>query len=77
MTIDTTELSLLVFDLIERLSNDHAETKDVKLGIVAVIVEVEGNFDGNAKTWIEYHCSDPRRWVQQGLFNAANRTASF
>lgn len=66
MSIDTTALSQTALDLIERLAEDH-EDDDREIGVVALVVEI----NGEDATWIEYRCSDQRKWIQAGLFDRA------
>lgn len=70
--LDTTKLSTLALDLIERLAEDHAG-RPTEVGMVALVVEINGEYQGDQVTWVEYRCTDTRRWVQVGLFQAAER----
>lgn len=69
--LDTTKLSTLALDLIESLAEAHDE--DAEVGTIALVVEVNGAHEGEPATWVEYRCTDPRRWIQAGLFDAAGR----
>lgn len=73
MALDTTRLGTVAAELMERLINDHADTDGAHVGVVAVVAEVTGSIDGEECTWIEYRCSDSRRWIQAGLFDHAIR----
>lgn len=66
MSVDTTTVGVLVADLVESMAAEYAKD-DVRIGTVAVVVEVEGE----NWTWVRYRCSDPRGWVQEGFFQAA------
>ena len=65
--LDTTAVGHLAAQLMDRLTEEYGE--DAEIGTVAVVVEVEM---GNA-TAITYRCTDARRWIQVGLFGAAQR----
>jgi hypothetical protein len=84
MALDTTDLSKLALELIERLANDYEDWDEVETGVVALVVEVSGrNPDLSSEeqeeigedepnfTTIEYRCSDPRRWIQAAIFARA------
>lgn len=67
MPIDSSPLAQLVAEYMDDLEDEH--DGDVTLGIVAIVVEV----NGDDWTAVQYRCSDERRWVQLGLFDAAKR----
>lgn len=67
MGIDTTAMGVLVAELMDTVAVEYGE--DVKLGTIAVIVEI----NGDEWTQVRYRCSDPRSWVQEGFFLAAQR----
>ncbi len=69
MSLDTTKLSTLALDLIERLAADYEDTPSAEVGVVALVVEI----DSEEVTYVEYRCSDQRKWVQAGLFETAVR----
>lgn len=73
MSLDTTSLSTLALELIERLATDHEDTEDAEVGTVALVVEINGRYEDQEATWVEYRCTDSRRWIQIGLFEAATR----
>jgi hypothetical protein len=77
MALDTTELSKLALELIERLADDYEDWEKVKTGVVGLVVEVNGKHPemDNEVTVIEYRCSDPRRWVQGAIFDRAKHAA--
>lgn len=68
---DTTRLGQVAAELMERLAEDHEDTENARVGVVALVVEIDGETDGEGATWIEYRCSDSRRWIQAGLFDRA------
>jgi hypothetical protein len=69
VALDLTRLGELAAELMEALEDEHGE--EARLGVVAVVVEVTGADD--EWTAVQYRCSDPRRWIQSGLFAAAGR----
>lgn len=45
-----------------------------KIGVVALVVELDWPAEEEGRpgsTEVLYHCNDPRRWVQKGIFQAA------
>jgi hypothetical protein len=74
-TVDTTRLGQLAAELMDRIAEEYAEADGTPtLGIVAVVAEVNvDRDDGTGWTSVDYRCSDSRRWVQVGLFDAAKR----
>lgn len=71
------KVGIIAADLMERLEDDYKDFDDVEIGIVAVVVEVnyvDRQDDGVSA--VEYRCSDERRWIQHGLFEAARRAVT-
>ncbi len=68
---DLSELGKIAAELIDQLELDY-ERDDVQVGVVALVVEITDS-DGDW-TAIQYRCSDPRRWIQLGLFETARRS---
>jgi hypothetical protein len=60
-------MGVLVAELMDAIAGEYGE--DAKVGTVAVVVEI----DGDEWTQVRYRCSDPRSWVQEGFFLAAQR----
>lgn len=60
-------MGVLVAELMDTIAGEYGE--DVTVGTVAVVVEI----DGGEWTQVRYRCSDPRSWVQEGFFLAAQR----
>lgn len=92
MPLDTTELSTLSLELIERLADDYEDWADVQVGVVSLVVEINGmppeddlpddvrelaETDRPGATVIEYRCSDSRRWIQWAIFRRAAAAASY
>jgi hypothetical protein len=73
MSLDLGDLGVIAAELMERLEEDYADKESARLGVVAVIAEVEWDDGDSEITAVEYRCSDGRRWVQSGLFTAAER----
>jgi hypothetical protein len=73
--MDTTRLGHVAADLMDHIAEEYGATDGVTLGIVAVIAEVDlPDSDGEPGwTTVQYRCSDARRWIQAGLFDAARR----
>jgi hypothetical protein len=65
VSVDTTAMGVLVAELMDTIADEYGE--DVKIGTVAVVVEL----DCDEWTQVRYRCSDPRSWVQEGFFRAA------
>lgn len=66
------ELGVLAAELMERLHDDYGAKDGAELGVVAVVAEI--NYGGEEGVCVvEFRCSDNRRWVQHGLFAAAQR----
>lgn len=73
MTLELRQIGELTAQLMERLEEDYADI-EAEVGVVAVIVELNYvHSNGDDISAIEYRCSDGRRWVQTGLFDAAKR----
>lgn len=70
---DLHQLGLISAELIDRLEEDYRDA-EIEVGVVALVVEVTSHKD--EWTAIEFRCSDPRRWIQLGLFDAAARACS-
>lgn len=78
MSLDTARAGVLAVELIERLAEQYENDPDmegVEVGTMALVVELSGKYKGEEATWVEYRCSDARRWVQIGFFQAALRVA--
>jgi hypothetical protein len=63
-------------ELMERLEDTTvlADGETGRVGIVAVVAEVTVDEPaGPGRTHVTYRCSDPRRWIQAGLFEQARR----
>jgi hypothetical protein len=73
MMLDTTELGELALQLIDQLADSHQDDEEVSIGVMSIVVEINGTYEGQGSTWVEYRCSDPRVWIQNGLFAAAQR----
>jgi hypothetical protein len=77
--MDTTKLTESVFGLIDHVGESLKHVEDTSIGTVAIVVEVNGmvpdsdHGEGGSATWVLYRCTDDRRWVQAGLFDAAKR----
>jgi hypothetical protein len=66
----------LAADLMERLDDTSslAEGETAEVGVVAVVAEVTVHEPGGpGRTHVTYRCSDPRHWIQAGLFEQAKR----
>lgn len=73
MSLDLTELGQNAVEMFESLDEQYGEFSGVQVGVVAVVVEITWD-DGDDKiTSVSYRCSDPRRWIQHGIFSAAVR----
>lgn len=72
MSLDTTELGKAAAELMDSLAESY-DGLDASIGTVAIVVEVEVTDDGPGWTSIDYRCTDGRRWLQAGLFAAAQR----
>lgn len=77
---DFSEAARIAAELIDKLEAEYADNENVSIQRVAVIVEVSENAEEDEKgdmgwTSINYRCSDPVRWIQIGLFEAAVRAA--
>lgn len=72
---DLTEIATTTAELIDSIEEDAAEMEITNIGVVAVVVEFSGEVDGKGWTDVQYRCSDDRRWIQAGLFEAAKRGA--
>lgn len=70
--MNLSQIGTEVLDLIEWLERDYSD-REVNVGVVAIVVELDETSDGDEYTGIHYRCSDPRRWVQAGLFAGAQR----
>jgi hypothetical protein len=74
--MDTTRLGQLAAGLMESLAEEYGEVEGAEIGVVAVIAEVDmpaKDDDDPGWTSVQYRCTDARRWVQSGLFIAAER----
>ncbi|HET6502108.1 MAG TPA: hypothetical protein VFG87_15235 [Amycolatopsis sp.] len=67
MSVDTTAMGVLVAELMDAIADEYGG--DVQVGTIAVVVEI----DAENWTQVRYRCSDPRSWVQEGFFLAAQR----
>ena len=75
--IDTSDLGVVAAELMEKLERSYLDKEDVKIGVVAVIAEVEFSDADGEYTVIEYRCSDGRKWVQAGLFAQTSRAVHY
>lgn len=64
-------MGILVADLMESIAGEYSG--DARIGVVAVVVEVEGD----DWTQVRYRCSDGRSWVQEGFFRAAQQAVTY
>lgn len=67
------ELGVTAAGLMDRIEADYSEFNEVEVGVVAVIAEINYEKDGEEYTSVEYRCSDPRKWIQGGLFKYASK----
>jgi len=67
---DLARVGQVAAELIEALDEDGAVTDKDRLGVVAIVVELNDDIG----TRVIYRCSDNRRWIQSGLFTAAIRS---
>jgi hypothetical protein len=69
----THEIATFVAEFLEDLETEDqmegAHPEGSEVGVIAVVVELTGA----EETMIRYRCSDTRRWLQTGLFEAAKR----
>lgn len=72
--IDSSVLGALAAEFMQTVEESFED--DATLGVVAIVVEV--NVEGDpGHTEVLYRCSDNRRWVQRGLFSAADRAVDY
>ncbi len=69
MTVDTSILGSLAADVMEQIEGLYGG--EAELGTVAIIAEINVEDDEFGTNVIVYKCSDSRRWIQMGLFEAA------
>ena len=69
MSLDTTRLGNAAAELMDSLAEAYENDDGAEIGVVAIVVEV----NGPGWTGVDYRASDPRCWVQSGLFAAAAR----
>ena len=75
--MDTTRVGTIAAELMENISEKYGE--DATLGVVAVVVELDvpaSDENEHGETHIVYRCSEPRRWIQAGLFERAKRVVN-
>lgn len=72
MSFDVGEVGRTAAELMDRLADEYADEPSAKVGVVAVVVEIETD----EISAIEYRCSDVRRWIHRGLFSEAMRAAT-
>lgn len=78
MSLDVTPLGELAAEVMERIEREYGD--EATVGICAVVVEVDVPSDDPEDpgfTEILYRCTDQRRWVQAGLFDAAKRAVFY
>jgi hypothetical protein len=76
MSVDLSQASIKAAELIEQLAEildaDPGDTiirESIEVGAVAMVVEVNyADTEGNTYCVLQWRCSEPRRWVQFGLF---------
>jgi hypothetical protein len=69
---DLSTVGSLAADIMDAVEEEYGENSSASVGIVAVVAEVNvDEEDGPGFTHVLYRCSDNRRWVQAGLFDAA------
>lgn len=73
MPLELADLATVAAELMDELEEEYASKEDVQLGVVAVVAEVNWSDGDGGVTAVQYRCSDSRRWVQVGLFDAAKR----
>lgn len=64
--------------LIEKLEAEveSGAIREPRIGAVAIVFEIDYvDEDGDRCNGIDFRSSDPRRWVQQGMFTSAARIA--
>jgi len=72
--IDPKALGELAAEFMDALERDFGQ--DATLGTVAIVAEIDiADDDGPGYCVIRYRCSDRRRWIQAGFFQAASRAA--
>ncbi len=73
MAIDTTKLGKLAAEMMDRIADEYGD-KVEEIGVCAVVVEIDvEEEEGDGYTEVLYRCTDGRRWIQKGLFDAARR----
>lgn len=78
MAIEVHELGSLTAEFMSDIEGQFGES--ASLGVVAVVVEIDvpgEDSEHPGYTEILYRCSDQRRWVQQGFFQAAKRAVFY
>lgn len=75
MSVDTTSIGSAAASLMEALADLTEDVEGVEVGVVAVIAEIHVKDADGIRTAIHFQCSDPRQWVQCGLFDAASTLA--
>ena len=76
MALEARDLGVVAAELMERLEEDYATHENVTLGVVAVVAEVNYGPGDDEVCAVEFRCSDGRRWIQRGLFDAAIRAVN-
>lgn len=70
---DFSRAAIIAAELIEHLENSY-DGEEIEIGEVMVLVEITGrNEEEGDWTAINFRCSDPRHWIQQGMLHAAMR----
>ena len=71
--MNTSEVGTVAAELMDIIDDAYSD-QQVRVGTVAIVVELEGE-RGDGREWdaVLYRCSDPRRWVQEAFFRAAER----
>jgi hypothetical protein len=70
--MNISEVGNLAAEFMEQLERQY-DSENVKIGVVGLVVELNFNRPEGESTVIQYMCSDPRRWVQAGIFDTAKR----
>lgn len=71
MSLDVSQLGATAMGMMDGLAQKERFGDDAEIRTVAIVVEIN---DGDT-TGVFYRCTDPRIFVQEGLFRAAIRAA--
>lgn len=73
MSIDTSAVGTIAAEMMDQIAERYGA--DAHIDTVAIIVEVDMPDTEGRPGWtaVDYRCSDTRRWVQLGFFEAAKR----